>query len=251
MFHPDTGEPWALATVQRDITERLAAERSLRDLAEERQVLLGRLVQAQEDERSRIASDVHDDSVQALAAVDLRLGLLGRQLEDRAPALVPGLDQLRLTVEGATARLRHLLFDLESPARKVDLLSALEEAAAFLFDGQVSWSVRGEGSAASLPEATRVTVHRIAKEAMVNARKHADAAHVAVHLRCDDDELELTVTDDGRGLDPTAVEERPGHLGLPGMRDRATVAGGTLTLEAAPAGGAVLRLRLPIPREMG
>ncbi len=245
MFHPNTGEPWALATVQRDITERLAAERSLQELADERQVLLGRLVQAQEDERSRIASDVHDDSVQALAAVDLRLGLLRRQLQDRAPELLDGVDGLRHTVEGATARLRHLLFDLESPARRGNLLAALEEAAAFVFDSDVAWTVRGD-RAEQLSEPVRVTVYRIAKEAMVNARKHANARRVTVDLRCDDDVLVLTVADDGSGLDADAMRDRPGHLGLPGMRDRAAVAGGTLTLEPGPEGGAVLRLLVPM-----
>ncbi|MCW2620746.1 MAG: domain S-box protein, partial [Frankiales bacterium] len=68
----ETGEPFAMATVQRDITERRDAEEALNGLAEQRRELLARLVQAQEDERSRIAADVHDDSVQALAAVELR-----------------------------------------------------------------------------------------------------------------------------------------------------------------------------------
>ena len=69
--HPSTAEPWLIATVQKDITDRVAAEREARDLADQRQVLLDHLVQAQETERSRIAADVHDDSVQALAAVEL------------------------------------------------------------------------------------------------------------------------------------------------------------------------------------
>ncbi len=80
MREPETGEPFALATVQRDISDRVAAQNELQRLADERQHLLDRLVQAQEDERARIAADVHDDSVQALAAVELRLGLLRRQL---------------------------------------------------------------------------------------------------------------------------------------------------------------------------
>ena len=68
--HPGTGEPWLIATVQKDLTERVAAESAMRDLADQRRLLLGHLVAAQETERSRIAADVHDDSVQALAAVD-------------------------------------------------------------------------------------------------------------------------------------------------------------------------------------
>ena len=98
MLHPTTREPIALATVQRDITERLAAETARQHLADQRQELLDRLVQAQEDERARIAADVHDDSVQALAAVELRLGLLRRRLSTRAPDLLQGIDEMSDTV---------------------------------------------------------------------------------------------------------------------------------------------------------
>jgi len=79
----ETGEPFARATVQRDISERLAAETAVRELADQRQALLARLVDAQDEERARIAADVHDDPVQALASVDLRLGLLKRRLGER------------------------------------------------------------------------------------------------------------------------------------------------------------------------
>ena len=101
MRDPETGDPFALATVQRDISDRVAAESALEWLAEERQRLLDRLVQAQEDERARIASDVHDDSVQALAAVELRLGLLRRQLGDDRPELRETAETLAGTVREA------------------------------------------------------------------------------------------------------------------------------------------------------
>ena len=78
-----TGEPIGLATVQRDVTERVAAAARVQRLAEHRQALLMRLVEAQEAERTQIAADVHDDPVQAIAAVDLRLGLLGAASRSR------------------------------------------------------------------------------------------------------------------------------------------------------------------------
>ena len=83
--HPETQQPWLLATVQRDISERITAEREIRELADQRQVLLGHLVRAQEAERARIAADVHDDSVQSLAAVELRLALLQAELRREQP----------------------------------------------------------------------------------------------------------------------------------------------------------------------
>lgn len=249
MFHPETGEPLALATVQRDITERILAESALRQLAEQRQTLLARLVQAQEDERARIAEDVHDDSVQALAAVELRLGLLRREVDQAAPALVPGVDVLADTVTSAAGRLRNLLFDLESPALETDLRTALREAAGYLFDGSgVSWSMTGVDPL-DLPAATRVTAYRIAKEALVNARKHAGARQVTVDLGEDDDGVVVTVSDDGVGFDPELERgrARPGHHGLTNMSDRAEVAGGRLQVRRPPTGGTEVRVWLPRP----
>jgi PAS domain S-box-containing protein len=242
--HPDSGEPWLLATVQRDISDRIASQREVQALADERQLLLGHLVQAQEDERARIAADVHDDSVQSLAAVELRLSLLQKEIAERQPDLLPTLESLRGTVRGATDRLRHLLFDLESPAQQHDLSSALSEAAAYVLEDAVRWRVEGDGGR-DLEVATRVTAYRIAKEAMVNVRKHAAAHRVVIGLHDRDGGVEVSVVDDGRGFDPADAADRPGHLGLPGMRDRATVAGGSVVVESAEGAGTTVRLWLP------
>ena len=246
MLHPVTREPMALATVQRDITERLIAQSTLQDLADQRQELLDRLVQAQEDERGRIAADVHDDSVQALAAVELRLGLLRRRLAERAPDLVESVDHMAETVETATGRLRHLLFDLDSPALRDDLAGALEQAASYVFETGLAWTLAGDRSI-DLPEGLRVTAYRIAKEAMVNVRKHADATQATIEICRLDDGVEVRVTDDGRGLAPDDIRDQPGHLGVTGMRDRAAVAGGWLRVDSPPEGGTVVRLWLPDP----
>ncbi|ROR90812.1 PAS domain-containing sensor histidine kinase [Nocardioides aurantiacus] len=248
MRSPATGTAFALGSIQRDVTDMDQAEQRLQQLADERQELLTRLVEVQDDERARIAADVHDDSVQALAAVQLRLGLLERQLaelldDDQRRSL----ETVQETVAGATGRLRHLLFDLESPARRTDLVTALEEAASYVLgEVGVGWTVDGHG-ATSLPEATRVTAYRVAKEALVNVRKHAEASHVHVEVRTDEHGVAVSVLDDGRGIAPGHDESRPGHLGLAGMRDRATVAGGDLEVGAGPEGGTRLRLWLPLP----
>ena len=247
MLHPDTREPFALATVQRDITERRDAERALHRLAEQRQTLLNRLVQAQEDERARIAEDVHDDSVQALAAVELRLGLLRRELDRAAPELIDRVDVLSDTISEATGRLRHLLFDLESPALETDLWGALRQAAGYVFeDGEVEWTMTGDPRVV-LPKAPRVTAYRIAKEAMVNVRKHARARLVTIDVREHDGGVMVTVSDDGVGMESssTGLRDRPGHHGLANMSDRAEVAGGQLLLQGRPGLGTQVRLWLP------
>ena len=245
MRDPETHEPVALATVQRDTSELVDAERAMAGLAEHRRWLLSRLVQAQEDERALIAADVHDDSVQALAAVDLRLGQVRRRLAGADPATRASLERAHAAVHDATARLRHLLFDLDSPALRTDLATALREAAAFVLeDAGLRWQVTGDTDL-ELSSAERVTAYRVAKEALVNVRKHAGATSVEIRLTGQDGGLLLTVTDDGRGVETTTLRDRSGHLGLAGMRDRAEVAGGWLRVDSEPGRGTELRLWIP------
>jgi PAS domain S-box-containing protein len=245
MRDPESGAPIALATVQRDISDRLAAQTTLERLADQRRHLLDRLVQAQEDERARIAADVHDDSVQALAAVELRLGLLRRRLTDSEPELLETAQTLSTTVSEAIGRLRALLFDLESPAVEADLATALAVAAEHAFADRIRWCVVGDLDVV-LPQAQRVTAYRIAREAMANVVRHAGAHAVEIRMtRTEGGGVEIAVEDDGRGFDPATVEPRPGHLGIPAMADRATVAGGRLFVERRAEGGTRIRLWLP------
>lgn len=242
----DDDEP-VFGSIQRDISDRIRAERELRDLVDQRQVLLDRLVQAQEDERSAIAADVHDDSVQALAAVDLRLLVLRRRLSEH-PELAATVDELSAAVGSAMVRLRHLLFDLESPALEDDLGSAVTDAASYALSNLgIDWRVRVDDGI-ELDKGARVTVYRVAKEALVNIAKHANAHRVEIVITSGAEGCALLVTDDGVGFDPAAVPARPGHLGLSSMGDRAAVAGGSLEVDSAPGRGTRVRLQLPPPR---
>lgn len=240
---PSSGQPTALATVQRDLRDRRAAERARRDLAEQREALLARLVKAQEVERSRIAADVHDDSVQALAAVDLRLSMLVQRLRDRAPDLVEVLVPVQQSVSAASDRLRALLFDLEPPELDRGVGPALRAAAREIFDEtDTEVSLRADDEP-DISQAQRAVAYRIAKEAMINARKHAAARHLDLTLRPVDNGLELTVEDDGQGIGD--VGPGVGHLGMSSMQDRAAVAGGRLEVRSFPGEGTSVLLWLP------
>ncbi len=245
---PESDEPFALATVQRDLSDRVAAEEALRELAEQRQHLLSRLVDAQDAERAHIAAEVHDDSVQALAAVDLRLGLLSRRIAEEAPALMEYVDPLRATVSEATDRLRMLLFDLTPVDLEHGLAPALRETAREIFDGSstaVSVIERDpDGTSGAAASVLRVA-HRIAKEALFNVRKHAHAAHVTLTLGSRDGGLALSVVDDGVGIPDDRVSSVAGHLGLSSMQDRAQIAGGEWSVARRPDGGTEVALWLP------
>ncbi len=243
----ETGEPFALATVQRDMSERLAAETALRELADQRQALLTRLVDAQDEERARIAADVHDDSVQALASVDLRLGLLRRRLAEHAPELLAVLEPLQLSITGATDRLRALLFDLEPPDMQHGLTGVLTRAAEEIFETtETRWTVDGDDEP-DVPDATRGIAYLISKEALNNVRKHASAHNVTVTIEQRDGGVEVTIADDGVGLGPAQLEASPGHRGVFNMQDRAAVAGGRCTIREGELGGTVVTVWLPGP----
>ena len=242
----DRGEPFALATVQRDITERIAQEDAVRQLAVQRHALLTRLVQAQDEERAEIARDVHDDTVQVMAAVELRLGLLRRRLDQEAPGLSDALDPVADSVARATDRLRTLLFSLEPPELDAGLAAALRSAAYEIFrDTPTRYTVDGEREPAAI-DSTRSLAFRIAREALINVRKHAAAAAVQVTVVGRRGGLEVSIADDGRGLGPGPVKSSPGHHGLTSMRDRADGAGGTWVIRPRSEGGTEVVFWLPI-----
>ena len=241
----ETGEPFAFATVQRDMSERLAAETALRELADQRQALLTRLVGAQDEERARIAADVHDDPVQALASVDLRLGLLRRRLGEHAPELLAVLEPLQISVAGATDRLRALLFNLEPPDMQLGLTGALSRAAEEIFEPtETRWTIDGDDEP-DVPDATRAIAYLISKEALNNALKHASAREVTVTIGARDGGVEVTIADDGVGLGHARLEASPGHRGVFNMQDRAAVAGGRCTIHDRERGGTVVTVWLP------
>ena len=224
--------------------------RELRVLTETRERALSeRLVEAQDDERARIASDVHDDSIQALAAVDLRLGALRNRLRDRAPDEVAGVATAMDAVHGAGVRLRSLLFELETPVLDAPLADGLRDTAAQLFeDSDVAWDVEERGRS-PLPQQVRVSAYRIAREAMVNTLKHAQATRVTVTVDATDRGVEVQVVDDGTGAD-NAAPARSGrrHSGVVGMRDRALASGGWWRTGPGPAGvGTAVSFYLPVP----
>lgn len=234
-----------------DITDRKAVEERLRDtiaMLEQtdlhRRKLMGDLVQAQELERKRIAADIHDDTIQAMVAVSLRLDLLHRQMRGRDDS--GDLEVVRDTVESAVARLRGLLFDLRP--RILDeqgLRPAIRMVARSLQQGR---EVDIDVDIDLVPEPdsdVRVVAFRIVKEALENACRHASASRIDVRAWWEGATLHLRVHDDGRGFDPLVAERAPGHLGIVTMRERAEVLGGGVTLTTGPGAGTTVEVHLP------
>ena len=231
--------------------DALWAGRELQEVSEQRAELLRRLVIAQEEERTRIANDVHDGPVQAMAALDLRLGMLLAQVQATAPGLAGSVEQLQQTVASVTSDLRHLLADLEPVPATIGPVEMLRETShRTLLDTPVAWTVRDEspvpGELPDQVESTLLQANRIAQEALINVRKHARATSVEVTLLVGRSGLTVTIADDGIGLGADEPVSRPGHRGLAAMRDRASLAGGWCTVDST-ARGTTVRYHLPWP----
>jgi len=240
------GEPIGWLVVLRDVTERHRTQRHLHRLDEQRRYLLERLVTSQEEERRQLASDIHDDAIQAMVAVTLELQVLGGRLGD--PAAHKLLERLKATVTDSVGRLRQLVFELHPPLLdQVGLAAALEQYARRAselagFSVQVSDEVRGE-----LPAEVRVLAYRIVQEALANVRAHAKASRVAIRLEEADGGVLVRVSDDGVGFLPGVIDrqQRRGHLGLVSMREQAAMAGGWCRVASAPGMGTTVELWLP------
>jgi signal transduction histidine kinase len=218
---------------------------------EKRRALVSNLVSAEEEQRRRIAVDVHDDSIQAMAAIGLRLQVMRRHAP--TPEMARRIAEIEETVVASISRLRQLLVQLDAPSvEEGGLARALSRYMDEVFpDGIPKTSFR-TSITAEPPAQTRTMLYRIAQEALNNVRKHARATKVSMTLSALDGGVLLTVQDDGIGFKVEDVSKRslPGHLGLRSMVERATMADGWLTVDSGRGAGTTLRLWLPIPVSM-
>ena len=250
---PGSGDqPTVWQGVMFDITARREAEEErnrsvdlLRRADAQRRELLADLVSAQEAERKRLANDIHDDPVQKMTAVGLRLGSLLRTLDD--PEQIRIVQHLQATVELSIARLRGMMFELRPPALdRGDLVAAVRDLVSEMSDAVPICRIEDQ-LVREPPEETRTVAYRIAAEALANVRRHSGASEVQVLFAERDGGLFLRIRDDGVGISAeTIAGGRSGHLGLTSIRERAEAAGGWSRIEAGVSGGTVVEAWLPM-----
>jgi signal transduction histidine kinase len=224
-------------------TELSDSLRSLRLVEDARRKLVGQLVHAQEEERVRIAEDIHDDPVQKVVAASMRLQLIRKQVQD--PDVRASLDKLLESIRASIFSLRHMIFELHpSVLEHEGLAPALREHVAKL-ESELEFELQDDFEEQPSGE-TRVLLFRIAQEALGNVQKHARAQRVAVHLSQDDGGFKVEIRDDGVGFTPPQrLSSAPGHLGLSSMRERAELAGGWCQVHSLPDCGTTVQFWLP------
>jgi two-component system sensor histidine kinase UhpB len=211
------------------------------------------VLRAQEEERKRIAGELHDDTAQALSTLLIALDLLEPSLPPGGGALRPGVDRVRALARRTLDNVRALSHNLR-PAILDDfgLVAALRWLAdeyRQTFGMPVEIEI-GRPAPVRLPPEMELALFRIAQEGLTNSAKYADAGRVRLALSFPDGAAELVVEDDGKGFDPGLVPgpSRAGGLGLFGMRERAELLNASLTIEAAPGRGTRIAVRAPLPQ---
>ncbi len=218
----------------------LAFLRMIRRLEAERRRAGSAALQAQEQERARVARDLHDEVNQSLTGLLLRLEAAR---EAAPPALEAELAETKALANQAMRELLSLARQLRPTALDdLGLAAAIGGQVEQLSQGEIEAELSTEGDFSSLGDDAQLVVYRVAQESLSNAARHSGAGRVDVTLRRRGEDVELGVADDGRGF---AFDESEGGLGLAGMRERALLIGGELTIESRPGRGTTVRLTVP------
>jgi PAS domain S-box-containing protein len=226
-FYDRRGKPRYMVGVVFDVTERKQEE-------SERLELSGRVLAAQEDERRRIAREIHDDFCQRLAVSTMKLqSLAGRP---------PGSESIAL-IEDLIGALKDLGHDIQAMSHrlhpaKLDALNLMPSIESLCHEMERDYGLNIAFSHGGIPDRIlgdiKLATFRIVQEALHNTVKHSGASKAEVHLRADGDAITLTVSDDGKGFD-RAVDALSGGIGIQSMIERARMLGGDLRIETRPA----------------
>jgi two-component system sensor histidine kinase UhpB len=223
----------------------LAFLRMMERLEAERRRAGSAALAAQEEERARIARDLHDEVNQSLTGLLLRLEAARAAAP---PELEAELDETKALANQAMRELLSLARQLRPTALDdLGLAAAIAGQMEQIGRGEIEAEFKAEGQLTDLSSDAQLVVYRVAQEALSNAMRHSEASRLSVALRRRDvGGVSLDVADDGRGF---AFDESEGGLGIAGMRERALLIGGELTIESRPGHGTTIHLVVPaLPR---
>ena len=226
---------------------RLYDELRGKDVSSQR--LLDKLLGAYEEERTRVARELHDGPGQSLTALLMRLGNLEELLPPGAMQAKQHVAEIETLASSIVEEIRRLMKDLR-PALldELGLIPAIRSyAETQLMRAQVEVRIEVEGVRRTLSPAVEIALFRIVQEALTNVAKHAAAARVTVRLCFHEASVAVTIQDDGRGFDPVRSRRDWQALGLLGVEERVTLLGGTLRIDSQLGHGTQLVLEIPTP----
>ena len=222
-----------------------------RERAHER--LLSRVVTAQEEERQRIAADLHDGVAQWLVRASYQTQV-ARVLAsgDQDNGLDKELDEIESTLRASIAELRRVLSGLRPPILdELGLPQALDRELAGLREAGIESTMQVDGEPVRLPDSMEIAIYRLVQEALNNVRNHSEATKVTVHLRFTGDQLHIRVQDNGVGFNVSSALSGAAFsdsMGLLGMKQRVESLGGEFQVESQEGTGTSVLLQLPLSR---
>jgi signal transduction histidine kinase len=228
--------------------ERQRAARAARESQDAIRDLAGRLVTAQEEERRRIARDLHDDVNQELAAQSIALSTLGDRLPDvTTPAVREEVARLQVRTVDLARAIRHLSHSLHpGTLQHAGLVAALRGYCRdFEREHGLAVTFRGDGELETVSPNVALCLYRVTQEGLGNVARHAGARHACVTVGRNGDNVILTIGDDGGGFDLAEARRRHG-LGLISLDERARLVGGCLTIDSQSQRGTQLRIVVPL-----
>jgi PAS domain S-box-containing protein len=238
LLRDSAGQPIGILETNNDITARKRAEHELEELA-------GRLIHAQEEERSRIGRELHDHISQMLGVLTIRIDQL--RIDPATPASLAGaLEELRQSTAEITTDIHSLSHRLHSSALDyLGLVPALQRLVTeFSARHGIAIELTHNSVPASLKGDVGLCLFRVAEESLTNIAKHSRARTARVHVRGAPDGLHLTVEDSGNGFDVDSLERR-GGLGFVSMRERLRAVRGTFHVDSAPSRGTRVEVTVP------
>lgn len=238
------GKPVGFQHIARDVTQEKRMQENLR-------FYLGQVTKAQEEERTRIARELHDDTIQELVVLSRQLDDIASSdkglSEDKKVLLERLWQQTNNIMEG----LRRLSQDLRPPTLdRLGLLPALEWlVSAVEKHSGMTVEAKVHGAERRLTVEVEMLLFRITQEALRNVERHSQATNVEVILELDEGKTKITVKDNGKGFDPPEIMSdlvKDGRLGLAGMQERIQLLGGSLKIESKPGKGTTVTIEAPI-----
>jgi PAS domain S-box-containing protein len=250
------GKGKRLRVAFRDVTARKKIEESLRlqqmELESNRvelQELMAKLFTAQEEERRRIACDLHDDHCQRITALILEASAMEKLIRTVIPSLVPRMSALKIKLSDILDDFRHMTHELHP--RHLDTVSLSCSMRTYIkeFSEYTGLDVdfQEQEMRTHLPMPITICLYRLLQESLGNIRKHANAKHVMVRLSGAGNQVELRVSDDGSGFN--FAEKKPG-LGLTSMQERVRPLRGRVAFESKQGHGTMVAVKIPVPSEL-